>query len=232
MAILEEYHWKDRTKTNNNAEEAMLKIEQELWDKGYNYIACIDEVGRGCLAGSVVACAVIMPKNLLIDGVNDSKKLTPKKRSLLYHVIKESAVAIGIGEIDCNIVDQINIKNATKLAMKQAIDNLKDSSGNKIIPDHLLIDAEKLDLNIPQLNIIKGDEKCHGIAAASIIAKVYRDTQMEMLDEKYPQYKFAKNKGYGTKDHVQALLQCGPIEIHRKTFLKKILNENEQLEIV
>lgn len=232
MVILEEYHWKDRTKTNNNAEEAMLKIEQELWDKGYNYIACIDEVGRGCLAGSVVACAVIMPKNLLIEGVNDSKKLTPKKRSLLYHVIKKSAVAIGIGEIDCNVVDQVNIKNATKLAMKQAIDNLKDSSGNKIIPDHLLIDAEKLDLNIPQLNIIKGDEKCHGIAAASIIAKVYRDTQMEKLDEKYPQYKFAKNKGYGTKDHVEALLQCGPVEIHRKTFLKKILNENEQLEIV
>ncbi len=210
----------------------MLKIEQELWDKGYNYIACIDEVGRGCLAGSVVACAIIMPKNLLIDGVNDSKKLTPKKRDYLYDVIKNSAIAIGIGEMNCSVVDEINIKNATKLAMKKAIENLIDEDGNKIIPDHLLIDAEKLDLPIPQLNIIKGDAKCHGIAAASIIAKVYRDRQMEELDEKYPQYKFAKNKGYGTKDHVQALLSFGPIEIHRKTFLKKIIDTNEQLEIV
>ncbi|MDF2676746.1 MAG: rnhB [Bacillota bacterium] len=210
----------------------MLKIEQELWDKGYNYIACIDEVGRGCLAGSVVACAIIMPRNLLIDGVNDSKKLTPKKRDYLYDVIKNSAIAIGIGEMNCSIVDEVNIKNATKLAMKKAIENLLDKNGNKIIPDHLLIDAEKLDLPIPQLNIIKGDEKCHGIAAASIIAKVYRDRQMEELDKKYPQYKFAKNKGYGTKDHVQALLSFGPIEIHRKTFLKKIFDKNEQLEIV
>lgn len=210
----------------------MLKIEQELWDKGYNYIACIDEVGRGCLAGSVVACAIIMPRNLLIDGVNDSKKLTPKKRDCLYDVIKNSAIAIGIGEMNCSVVDEINIKNATKLAMKKAIENLIDKDGNKIIPDHLLIDAEKLDLPIPQLNIIKGDAKCHGIAAASIIAKVYRDRQMEELDKKYPQYKFAKNKGYGTKDHVQALLSFGPIEIHRKTFLKKIFDKNEQLEIV
>lgn len=209
----------------------MLKIEQELWAKGFNNIACIDEVGRGCLAGSVVACAVIMPKGLLIEGVNDSKKLTPKKRDKLFDIIKEAAVAIGIGEISCTIIDEVNIKNATKLAMKQAIENLKDKDGNKYIPDHLLIDAEKLDLPIPQLNIIKGDEKCHGIAAASIIAKVTRDRQMEELDKKYPEYKFAKNKGYGTKDHVKSLLQYGPIDIHRNTFLKKILNSDEQLTI-
>ncbi len=210
----------------------MLKIEKEIWDKGYNCIACIDEVGRGCLAGSVVACAIIMPKDLLIDGVDDSKKLTAKKREHMFELIKSSAVAIGIGEMDYKIVDEINIKNATKLAMKQAIENLKDKDGNKITPDYLLIDAEKLDLPLPQSNIIHGDAKCHGIAAASIIAKVTRDRQMEELDVKYPEYKFAKNKGYGTKEHVKALLEYGPIEIHRRTFLKKILNEDEQLSII
>lgn len=210
----------------------MLKIEKEIWDKGYNYIACIDEVGRGCLAGSVVACAVIMPKNLLIDGVDDSKKLTAKKREKMYEFIKSSAVAIGIGEMDFKTVDEVNIKNATKLAMKQAIENLKDKDGNKIAPDYLLIDAEKLDLPLPQSNIIHGDAKCHGIAAASIIAKVTRDRQMEELDKKYPEYKFAKNKGYGTRDHVKALLEYGPTDIHRKTFLKKILNEDEQLSVL
>ena len=210
----------------------MLKIETELWDKGYKYIACIDEVGRGCLAGSVVTCAIIMPQGLLIDGVNDSKKLTAKKRDMLFDVIKESAVAIGIGEMDCQVVDDINIKNATKLAMKQAIENLKDRDGNNIIPDFVLIDAEKLDIRIPQMNIIHGDATCHGIAAASIIAKVTRDRQMDEIDKIYPQYKFAKNKGYGTKDHVQALLEYGPIEIHRKTFLKKILNMEEQMSFI
>ncbi|MFA9423687.1 MAG: ribonuclease HII [Sedimentibacter sp.] len=201
----------------------MLEIEREIWDKGFNCIACIDEVGRGCLAGSVVACAIIMPKDLLIDGVDDSKKLTPKKREHLFEIIKSSAVAIGIGEMDYQIVDEINIKQATKLAMKQAVENLKDKDGNKITADYLLIDAEKLDLPLPQSNIIHGDAKCHGIAAASIIAKVTRDRQMVELDGKYPEYKFAKNKGYGTKDHINALLEYGPIEIHRRTFLKKIL---------
>ncbi len=210
----------------------MLKIEKELWDKGYKYLACIDEVGRGCLAGSVVTCAVIMPQDLLIEGVNDSKKLTPKKRDQMFDIIKEKAIAIGIGEMDCTKVDEINIKNATKLAMIRAVANLRDKDGNQIIPDYLLIDAEKLDINIPQLNIIKGDAKCHGIAAASIIAKVTRDRQMEELDKIYPEYKFAKNKGYGTKDHVQALLEYGPTDIHRTTFLKKILNSEEQMSFI
>ena len=210
----------------------MLKIETELWDKGYKYIACIDEVGRGCLAGSVVTCAIIMPQGLIIDGVNDSKKLTAKKRDKLFDLIKESAVAIGIGEMDCKTVDEINIKNATKLAMKQAIENLKDKDGNKITPDYVLIDAEKLDIKIPQLNIIHGDATCHGIAAASIIAKVTRDRQMDEIDKIFPQYKFAKNKGYGTKDHIEALLEYGPVEIHRKTFLKKILNTQEQMSFI
>lgn len=210
----------------------MLKHEQELWDKGYKYIACIDEVGRGCLAGSVVTCAIIMPQGLLIDGVNDSKKLTLKKREQLFDIIKEKAVAIGIGEMSCEKVDEINIKNATKLAMLQAIVNLRDKDGNQVIPDYLLIDAEKLDIDIPQLNIVKGDATCHGIAAASIIAKVTRDRQMDELDKVYPEYKFAKNKGYGTKEHVQALHEYGPIEIHRKTFLKKIMNSQEQMSFV
>lgn len=210
----------------------MLKIEKELWDKGYKYLACIDEVGRGCLAGSVVTCAIIMPQDLLIEGVNDSKMLTPKKRHQLYEIIKEKAIAIGIGEMDCKKVDEINIKNATKLAMIQAVANLRDKNGNQVIPDYLLIDAEKLDMNIPQLNIIKGDAKCHGIAAASIIAKVTRDRQMDEIDKIYPEYKFAKNKGYGTREHVRALLEYGPADIHRMTFLKKILNTEEQMSFI
>ena len=209
----------------------MLKIEQELWDKGYNYIACIDEVGRGCLAGSVVTCAIIMPKDLLIDGVNDSKKLTAKKRDNLYEIIKDSAIAYGIGELDCNKVDEYNIKNATKLAMVQAIENIRDKEGNKIIPDYVIVDAEELNIDIPQSSIIHGDANCHGIAAASIIAKVTRDRQMVELHSLYPDYKFGNNKGYGTKDHIEALLEYGPTEIHRKTFIKKILDRNQQEKV-
>ncbi|NLJ58584.1 MAG: ribonuclease HII [Tissierellia bacterium] len=210
----------------------MLIIEQELWDKGYNYIACIDEVGRGCLAGSVVTCAIIMPKGLLIEGVNDSKKLTAKKREQLYTLITDSALAYGIGELDCAEVDEYNIKNATKLAMVQAIENIKDKEGNRIVPDYILVDAEKLSIAIPQTNIIHGDANCHGIAAASIIAKVTRDRQMDELHKLYPEYKFNKNKGYGTKEHIEALLEYGPSAIHRKTFIKKILNNNQQLSFL
>lgn len=210
----------------------MLQIENEIYEKGYKYIACIDEVGRGCLAGSVVTCAIIMPKGLLIEGVNDSKKLTPKKRDKLFDEIVDNAIAIGIGVIDCKIIDEINIKNATKMAMLQAISNLKTKDGQGIEPDYLLIDAEKLNTTIPQSNIVKGDARCHGIAAASIIAKVTRDRQMIELDEKYIEYNFKSNKGYGTKDHVEALLKFGPKEIHRMTFLKKILDNNEQMAIL
>ncbi|NLK65304.1 MAG: ribonuclease HII [Tissierellia bacterium] len=210
----------------------MLIIEQELWDKGYKYIACIDEVGRGCLAGSVVTCAIIMPKGLLIEGVNDSKKLTAKKREQLYTLITDSALAYGIGELDCAEVDEYNIKNATKLAMVQAIENIKDKEGNRIVPDYILVDAEKLSIAIPQTNIIHGDANCHGIAAASIIAKVTRDRQMDELHKLYPEYKFNKNKGYGTKEHIEALLEYGPSAIHRKTFIKKILNNNQQLSFL
>ncbi len=127
----------------------MLQIENEIHEKGYKYIACIDEVGRGCLAGSVVTCAIIMPECLLIEGVNDSKKLTPKKRDKLYDEIMDKAIAVGIGELDCKMVDEINIKNATKMAMLLAIANLKTKDGQSIYPDYLLIDAEKLDTDIP-----------------------------------------------------------------------------------
>lgn len=207
----------------------MLKIEKKLWEEGYNCIACIDEVGRGCLAGNVTACAIIMPKNYLIDEVDDSKKLSEKKRNTLFDIIKNKAIAIGIGEVDNNTIDNINIKNATHLAMIKAIENLKDCKNKVIYPDFLLIDAEKLKIKIPQLNIVKGDSKCHGIAAASIIAKVTRDRKLIELDKQYPMYKFAKNKGYGTKEHIKAIKTFGITPLHRNTFLKKILDEKEQL---
>jgi len=207
----------------------VLKIEEKLWSEGYNYIACIDEVGRGCLAGDVVACAIIMPKHIIIEGVNDSKKLTPKKREKLYDEIIRKSVAVGIGCVDSKTIDEINIKQSTLLAMKKAINNLKDKNKETIIPDFILIDAEKIDINTPQMSIIKGDEKCHGIAAASIIAKVYRDRGCKDLDEKYPGYGFEKHKGYGTKQHREAIQSLGPCEIHRKSFLKKILGTKKNL---
>ena len=210
----------------------MLKIENELHEKGYRHIACIDEVGRGCLAGDVTACAVIMPEGLLIDGVNDSKKLSKKKREKLYEEIKEAAVSIGIGTASNVEIDEMNIKKATHLAMERAIENLTDEKGNRIVPDFLLIDAETIGLKIPQEGIIKGDAKCHGIAAASIIAKVTRDNSMAELHEEYPVYNFKKNAGYGTKEHINALLKEGKCKIHRNTFIRKILDRNEQLKLL
>jgi len=201
----------------------MLKIEIDIWNNGYEYIACIDEVGRGCLAGDVVACAVVMPKDLLIEGVKDSKKVTPKNREKLYDIIYEKSLAIGIGSVDNKIIDKINIKNSTHLAMKKAIENLKTKTGEVIIPDMLLIDAEKIDIDIKQTSIIKGDAKCHGIAAASIMAKVYRDRILVNLAKEYTGYALEKNKGYGTKEHRDALKEIGPSPIHRMTFLKNIL---------
>lgn len=201
----------------------MLSIESEIWNDGYEFIACIDEVGRGCLAGEVVACAIIMPKGLLIPDVNDSKKLSEKKREKLYDIILENAIGYGIGSVDSKTIDEINIKKSTHLAMLKAIENIKDKNGNKIVPQYLLIDAEKLETDIPQKNIIKGDSKCHGIASASIIAKVYRDRKMVEISNIYKDYGFEKHKGYGTKLHRQAILEHGPLEIHRLSFLRNIL---------
>ena len=183
----------------------------------------IDEVGRGCLAGPVVTACIVMPKGEFIEGVKDSKKLTPKKRELLYPKIIENSIAYGFGIIDNKIIDEINIRNATILAMEQALNNLKDKDGNKFIPDLVLIDALNIHTDIKQVSIIKGDDSVYEIACASIIAKVYRDHLMERQDEKYIGYNFAKHKGYGTKLYIESLKKLGASEIHRKSFLKNIL---------
>ncbi|MBR4177945.1 MAG: ribonuclease HII [Bacilli bacterium] len=190
----------------------MKEYENELYSKGINYIAGIDEVGRGPLVGPVVTAAVILPKDFYDERINDSKKLTEKKRELLYDVIMENAISVGIGMSSEKVIDKINILEATKKAMLEAINNLN------VKPEYLLIDAVKLDADIPQLSIIKGDAKSESIAAASIIAKVTRDRMMIELDKKHPEYDFKHNKGYGTKKHIDALYKYGPLKEHRKTF--------------
>jgi len=201
----------------------LLGTEKALHQKGYQKIACIDEVGRGCLCGPVTAAAVILPEGMLLEGVRDSKKLSPKKRETLYKVIEEKALAIGIGEVSPEEIDEINIKNATKKAMLLAIENLRTPAGEKVVPDYLLIDAETLNTPLPQEGILQGDGKVQGIAAASIIAKVSRDRLLVELGEKYPEYGLEKHKGYGTKIHREALEKFGPTGIHRKSFLTKMV---------
>lgn len=190
----------------------MKEFESDLYNNGINFIAGIDEVGRGPLVGPVVTAAVILPKDFYDERINDSKKLTEKKRELLYDVIMENALSVGIGISSPEVIDEINILNATKKAMIEAINNLS------IKPEHLLIDAVKLDIDIPQTSIIKGDAKSQSIASASIIAKVTRDRMMVELDKKYPMYDFKHNKGYGTKKHIEALYKYGPLKEHRKSF--------------
>lgn len=201
----------------------MLEIERKLYSEGYRNIVCVDEVGRGCLAGDVVACAIIMPIDKPIEGVKDSKKLSVKKKEELYDKIVDKAIAIGIGQVSSKVIDDINIKESTKLAMKLAVLNLKTKEGNKIIPDYLIVDAERIPIDIPQLNIVKGDEKVYGISCASIVAKVYRDRLCLEWEEKFKGYNIGKNKGYGTKEHREAIKKLGPSPIHRLTFLKNIL---------
>lgn len=201
----------------------LIDYEERLLKNGYNRIACIDEVGRGCLLGDVVACAVILPKGLKIDGVKDSKKLSEKKRNLLYDIIMEKAIGVGIGMVPPKKIDEINIKASARLAMKLAVENIKDKSGNIITPDYLLIDAEEVDLDIPQMGIIKGDDKSHGIACASIVAKVYRDRLCLDWEEEYPGYNIKQHKGYGTKEHRENIQNLGPTPIHRMTFLRNII---------
>ncbi|NLY77380.1 MAG: ribonuclease HII [Tissierellia bacterium] len=203
----------------------MLEIEKELMEIGYKTVACIDEVGRGCLAGDVVACAIVMPLDNIIPEVKDSKKLSYKKREELYNKILDKAIAVGLGQVDPNTIDQINIKEATRLAMRKAVENMVDKDGKKIIPDYLLIDAENVPIEIPQRSIVKGDEKIYGIACASIVAKVYRDRMCQEWGKKFKGYKIEKNKGYGTREHREAIINLGPSPLHRKSFLKKILND-------
>ena len=190
----------------------MKEFETELYNNGINFIAGIDEVGRGPLVGPVVTAAVILPKDFYDERINDSKKLTEKKRELLYDVIMENVISVGIGISSEDVIDEINILNATKRAMLEAVNNLS------VKPEHLLIDAVKLDTDIPQTSIIKGDAKSESIAAASIIAKVTRDRMMIELDKIHPEYDFKHNKGYGTKKHIEAIRKYGIIKEHRKTF--------------
>lgn len=202
--------------------EIMLEYENELYDKGFNRIAGVDEAGRGPLCGPVFAAAVIFPKDFYCADINDSKKLTEKKRELLYDIIIKNAAAYSIEEVSESVIDEINILKATHLAMCNAVKRLS------VKPDFVIIDGNSISgLEIPHQTIIGGDGKSMSIAAASILAKVSRDRKMIQLSEKYPEYNFAKNKGYGTKQHREAILKYGPCPIHRKTFLKKILNKGE-----
>lgn len=192
--------------------EAMMEFERKYSE--YDYICGIDEAGRGPLAGPVVAAAVILPKDSYYQYLNDSKKVTEKRRNKLYDEITAEAVSYGIGLVSPDIIDDINILQATYVAMKKAIDALS------IRPQMILVDAVHIpDIGIPQVGIVKGDAKSISIAAASIVAKVYRDRLMTEYDALYPEYKFAKNKGYGTKEHMQALHEIGMSPIHRKSFV-------------
>lgn len=196
----------------------MLEIEHRLYDKGYINIAGIDEAGRGPLCGPVVAAAVILPKDKKIEGVNDSKKLTEKKREKLYDDIMNEAVAVGVGISEVDVIEKVNILNATKIAMKKAIENLK------VKPDYCLIDGNQMiDIVIDAETVVSGDAKSESIAAASIIAKVTRDRMLIDYDKLYPEYGFAKHKGYGTKAHIEAIKKYGLTPIHRPSFCKKFV---------
>lgn len=195
--------------------ETMLRYEKELYQKGYQAIAGIDEVGRGPLAGPVVTACVILPKDCKIRHLNDSKKIPKKHHEEIYEEVLARALGVGIGIVDNDTIDRVNIYEATKLGMLQAIEQMK---GEVTKPDYLLIDAMQLDTPIPQLSLIKGDANSLSIAAASIVAKVTRDRMMAEYAKKYPGYAFDKNVGYGTKDHLAGLKQYGVTPIHRKSF--------------
>ena len=203
----------------------LLKYEKELYEKGYNYIAGTDEVGRGPLVGPVVAAAVILPKNYELEGLTDSKKLSEKKRNLYYDIIMRDAIAVGVGVISERIIDEINILEASRLAMNTALDNLK------VKPDYILSDAMKLDRNVEVLPIIHGDALSLSISAASVIAKVTRDRMMEDLGKIHPEYEFERHKGYPTKRHIELVKEYGVLEEYRKMFkpICDILKESEKI---
>ena len=199
----------------------MLQFEKEFVSQGKTHIAGIDEAGRGPLAGPVVVASVIMPLDNIIDGINDSKKVSEKKRNELFEKIKQTAISYHIEVIDEKVIDDINILNATKLGMKNCIDKLETT------PDVVLIDAVKIDSDVQTVSIIKGDAKSYSIAAASILAKVHRDNMMLQYDKEYPIYNFAKHKGYGTKMHIDTIKQHGICPIHRKTFVKNFYEQKD-----
>ena len=202
----------------------LLKEEEnKLYDQGIEYICGIDEAGRGPLAGPVVVGAVIMPKDSFIEGVNDSKKISEKKREKIYDQILEEAISYGVAIIGQDEIDEINILNATKLGVKKAVSTLKQR------PEVIMVDAlTGIDTDgIPYISVVKGDAKNYSIAAASIIAKVTRDRMMKEWDEVYPDYGFAKHKGYGTAEHIRVIKEKGPCIIHRKSFIKNFVKVEE-----
>ena len=201
------------------------KYERELRNEGISFIAGVDEVGRGPLVGPVVAACVVLPENFNLEGLTDSKKLSEKKREYYFEEVKKQAIGVGVGIIDEKKIDEVNIYEATKLAMKEAI---ADCQKNCKI-EHILIDAMPLELDIPTTSIIKGDLKSITISAASVIAKVTRDKMLDELHEKFPMYDFKKNKGYPTKKHLLAIEEFGIIDEHRRSYgpVKKYLENNK-----
>ncbi len=196
----------------------MEAIERGLRENGYNFIAGVDEAGRGPLAGPVYAAAVILPSGCVIEGLNDSKKLSEKNREKLYDIIIDKAVSYSVQSVCETVIDEVNILNAVFIAMNKAVQSLNPP------PDYVLVDGNRIkDMKFPCETVVKGDSKSINIAAASILAKVSRDRYIKEISDKYPEYNFAKHKGYGTKEHIEVLKKLGPCEIHRKSFLKKIL---------
>ncbi len=205
----------------------LLKEEEiKLYENGIKYICGIDEAGRGPLAGPVVVGAVILPKDSFIEGVNDSKKISEKKREKIYDQIIDQAIAYSVGIVDQRKIDEINILNATKLALKIALEGLSQR------PELIMVDAlTNIDtLGIPYISVVKGDAKNYSIAAASIIAKVTRDRIMKEWDEIYPLYGFAKHKGYGTAEHIRVIKENGPCILHRESFIKNFVNNNQKIK--
>ena len=203
----------------------LYEYENNLYAQNINYIGGVDEVGRGPLIGPVVASCVVLPKDFVLEGLDDSKKLSEKKRDKFYSYIIENALAYGIGIIGPDVIDEVNIYQASKLAMLEAIKQVKE----QLPLEHVLIDAMPLDLDIPSTSIIKGDSKSISIVAASVVAKVTRDKMMYDLDLKYPEYGFAKHKGYPTKLHLEKIKEYGLIDGYRKTYgpVKELLEERK-----
>lgn len=216
LIIAQYQKWLAKERAEKERMQALWQHEQRLYKTGYTMIAGIDEVGRGPLAGPVVAACVILPKEAELPGLNDSKQVPAQERTILAGIIKKKAIAWGIGVVDHQDIDQINILQATKKAMLEAVRKMVYQ------PDYLLIDALKLPVDIPQEALIHGDSLSASIAAASIVAKTYRDSLMEMMDVLYPEYGFKEHKGYGTALHVEALARYGPCPIHRRSFLKNL----------
>ena len=208
---------------------SLFEFDKDFYNKGLSFVSGVDEAGRGPLAGPVVAAAVILPKDIFIDGVNDSKKLTEKKRNILFEEIKQKAFSYGIGIVDAKTIDEINILQATFLAMRKALEQLS------VKPDLVLVDGNHTIPNLQnkQQAIVSGDAKSASIACASILAKVSRDHYMEKMDIKYPNYGFKNHKGYGTKTHIEAIWKYGPSKIHRKTYspVSDYIAKNRQLSL-